>query len=206
MVDGALNRIAPMVETDGLIMATGASRTTDLAKLAAETQALAEIINLPLWQEQQAPGLSVSSLLNTEMVQDFLNRLTPEIKTMEVAGIIGENSFASLLEMGGSVLAGRTLVLTDPIKILVVGPPDRMWQILNDLKERDVSVVVKKRVPLLTITINPFYPRYRYVSHDYEPAYVDKYELKQAISEKVSVPVLDVMEEGIEQLWKIIGV
>lgn len=48
LVDGALNRLAPMVVTEGLILATGASRTPDIAQLAAETGAIGRILNLPI--------------------------------------------------------------------------------------------------------------------------------------------------------------
>lgn len=206
LVDGALNRIAPMVETDGLIMATGASRTTQLAKLAEETKALAEILNLPLWEGQGGSQLTVTSILTPDMVQDLFRRLTPEVKEIVVTGIIGENSFANLMDTGAEFLAGRTLILTDPIKILVAGTPDRMWQILKGIEEKGAQVVVKKKISLLAITINPFYPRYRYVSHDYEPAYVDKEKLKQYLSEKTHVPIINVVDEGIEELWATLDV
>lgn len=206
LVDGALNRIAPMVETDGLIMATGASRTRDMAKLSAETRALAEILALPLWSESEGDRITLGSLLTPDMVRSLLCQLTPEIKEIVVTGIIGEHSFASLLETGGQILEGKTLVLTDPIKILVAGSPDRMVQILRGVEERGARVVVKKGISLLAITINPFYPRYRYVSHDYEPAYVDKEILKQVLKENLTVPVINVVDEGISQLWKALAI
>ncbi|ODA39691.1 hypothetical protein [Desulfosporosinus sp. BG] len=53
IVDGALGRIAPMVETDGFIMATGASYNLDSHQVAIHAHYLAEICNYP----QSAKGL-----------------------------------------------------------------------------------------------------------------------------------------------------
>ena len=47
LFDGALNRIAPLVETDGFILATGAARTTDIPRLAQETAYIWRLANLP---------------------------------------------------------------------------------------------------------------------------------------------------------------
>lgn len=203
-VDGALNRVAPMAETDGLILATGAARTTDIDKLALETKAIARLLNLPDYHATQVKEysiLQVSSLLNGEMVEEMLEQLTPQIREIHIAGLIGENSFVALLETGREKLAGHTLVLSDPIKILVAGAPDKMLTILESLTDAGITVMVKKGLHLLAITINPFYPRYRYVTHDYEPAYVDKNRLKEMLGHECPVAVVDVVDVGVEKLW-----
>lgn len=206
LVDGALNRIAPMVETHGLILATGAARTADLAKLARETGAFAEIFNLPTWEDTKGEILEVGSILNQEMVQDLLARVTPQISGVLVAGIIGGNSFQKLRELGGEKLKGKTLIMQDPVKVLVAGSPDWMQELIASFQAEGIRVAMQKRVKLLAVTINPFYPRYRYQSRDYEPAYVDKDELKQTLAEKVPVPVVNVLEEGVRELWTTLEV
>ena len=49
-----------MVETDGILMATGASRTNNIEQLVEETAALAAAYELPLWphslQETEGDG------------------------------------------------------------------------------------------------------------------------------------------------------
>jgi len=42
LVDGALSRMVPLMVTQGVVIATGAARTTDLNLLAEETQAIAD--------------------------------------------------------------------------------------------------------------------------------------------------------------------
>lgn len=202
LVDGALNRIAPMVQTQGLIMATGAARTTDSKKLALETNSLEEILNLPLWEGGGHSFMTIHSLLTEDMVRDFLTRITPDVGEIFITGIIGENSFQTLLNLGGEGLKGKTLVMTDPIKILVAGAPDKMQGIINTLKGQGIEIKVKKNINLLAVTINPFYPRYRFASHDYEPAYVDREFLKKVLAEKAGVPVVNVVNDGIDPLWQ----
>lgn len=204
LVDGALNRIAPMVETQGLIIATGASRTTDLDKLAAETRALANILNLPKETGQKEADLTVSSLLNEAMVSEFLGKLGREIKTVQVTGIIGENIWKMLAEKGLHALKGKTLIMTDPIKVLVAGTPDSLLEILEILRDNQTKITVAKSIHLLAITMNPFYPKYRYISHDYEPAYVDKHEMKRLLTRVTNLSVTDIIEDGVEKLWSII--
>ena len=48
LVDGALNRIVPMSETDCFILATGAARSLDIPRLARETECIQQIAGLPL--------------------------------------------------------------------------------------------------------------------------------------------------------------
>lgn len=201
LVDGALNRIAPMVETHGLVLATGASRTADINKLTRETRAFAEILDIPTWQAAENHVLEVSSILNEEMVKELLARISPTVTGIVVSGIIGENSFEKLLQLGKEKLKGRTIVLKDSIKVLVAGAPDRMQEIIASLNEAGVQIAVQKKINLLSITINPFYPRYRYQSRDYEPAYIDKDELKKTLAANLAVPVVNVLDEGIDELW-----
>lgn len=206
IVDGAINRIAPMVETEGLLLATGASRTPDIKQLAEETSALSEILNIPLWQDEKKETLTASSLLSDSMVKDLLDQIRPETEEIFMTGVIGVNSFQSLLEMGRNCLKDKTLVLTDPIKLVVAGDPDRVYETVINLEKNGTPVRVKKNIDLLAITINPFYPKYRFVSNDYQPSYVDKKELKGALSSKCNVPIVNVVEEGIDKLWEYLGV
>lgn len=203
MVDGALNRLAPMVETDGLLLATGAARTQDINKLAAETYALAQILNLPVCK---ASGLTfqANSLLTEAMVRELLACISPTVQMVQINGLIGAHCFRLLLEEGRELLAGKVLVLPDPIKILVAGEPCGLFRIIKELNKQDILICVKKEVNLVAITINPFFPKYRFESHDYEPSYVDKLELKKALAAKSLVPVVNVLEDGIEEVWQAI--
>lgn len=206
MVDGAINRIAPMVETEGLLLATGASRTPDINQLAEETYALSEILNIPVWEDKQKVTFTASSLLSDSMVKDLLAQIKPETEEIFITGVIGVNSFHTLFELGKDCLKDKTLVLTDPIKLVVAGDPDRVYETVVNLEKNGTPVRVKKNITLLAITINPFYPKYRFVSNDYEPAYVDKHQLKEVLTSKCNVPTVNVVEEGVDKLWEYLGI
>ena len=48
-VDGALNRLVPLMETEALVLATGASRDTSTEFLAHEVRSIYQIFGLPVW-------------------------------------------------------------------------------------------------------------------------------------------------------------
>jgi len=205
LVDGALNRIAPMVEADGIIMATGASRQTDIEILTAETAAISSIYKLPLWRPQQDERtiLQVGSILDEAMAEEVIAQIKAETKDIVISGIIGKMGFEALLSDALPVLQGRNLVLNDPIKLLVTGSPIDLQNWLVKLQDNQTGVLVKRQIDLRMVTINPFYPRYRYASHDYEAAYVDKEALKRSMIEALTVPVINVLDENEETLLAI---
>jgi len=205
LVDGALNRIAPMVETDGIIMATGAARQTDIELLTAETAAISSVYRLPLWQppQNEETVLQVGSILDEEMAADAMAQVKKETKDIVVSGIIGKMGFQALLADALPLLKGKNLILNDPIKLLVSGSPIDLQNWIVRLQDNHTGILVKRQVDLRMITINPFYPRYRYASHDYEAAYVDKEALKQLMRENVAVPVINVLDEDEETLLAI---
>jgi hypothetical protein len=212
LVDGALNRIAPMVETDGILMSTGASRQTDIDLLARETADIGRIYELPVyprgdgegWRDRAAAGLvlEAASVLDEAMAEELLARLGPGIEAVAVKGIIGGEGFETLLEKGGGRLQGVTLIFEDPIKLLVSGGPADLRHWLGALENMGARIAVGRQVPLKLITVNPFYPRYRYATHDYEAAYVDKERLRESIARLVRVPVVNVLDETEEEIFR----
>lgn len=210
LVDGALSRIAPMVETDGILMATGASRTNNIEQLVEETAALAAAYELPLWphslQETEAMALEgrvlkAGSLLDEEMVDKLLLGISPKTETVFLEGIVGTLGFEAMLGKGAERLSGKNLVVKDPIKLLVSGSPLELKGWMAKFVEAGIHVMVERQVRLRLITINPFYPQYRYATHDYEAAYVDKEKLKELMQSRVRVPVVNVLDETEEEIF-----
>lgn len=198
VVDGALNRIAPMVEVDGIVLATGAARTTDLEKLALETSIINQLLELPVYKLDTtvAEMGSILDLPSAEQLVDKLDRFA----TVAINGIVSSNALKYLVE-GNFPLKEKTLVYSDPIKLLVSADVKILANILAGLKEKGLKVGVKKGIKLLAITLNPYYPQFRFTSEDYSAAYVDKKELYEKIAQRVAVPVYNVLEEGGEKLY-----
>lgn len=225
LVDGALNRLAPMVVTDGLILATGASRTPDIGQLAAETGAIYRILSLPIspfgeWVAEnegitllqsassshdgssvEMEQLAYGSLLLPGLVDTLMERVTAHTVGLYVPGVIEAEALKrlthALLERG---VRGE-LILHDPIKLLVGGDPLLVEEVQQQLAEGGITLTVCSRLPLRLITINPFYPRYRVQYRNYQPDYVDAEELQGAIQAKVPGRVVNVVKEGMQLEW-----
>jgi hypothetical protein len=221
--DGALSRIAPMVETDGFIMATGASRTPDIPRLAMETGLIGRISSLPpvpggleLAERRLANVTYLSSSLQERKKWSFISLLAEEdvdqIFTLPlerdgylyVPGIIGEKALKLLTRRLTQNPQRFFLTFADPVKLLVASNPARYYDLLREVKKTGAIVGVAKRVPLLAVTLNPFYPEYRVESKSYKPAFVDFFRLQVTVKNSVDVPVYNVVKQGAKGLVDII--
>ena len=213
LVDGAINRIMPMSATDGLILATGAARNPDIARLAEETRAIARLFTLP---ECEAPiatpdgitlvsdgairaTLPASSILTVPAAQS-LAESTRRLVSNGASLIIPGQASAAAIETLATALPGVNIVVTDPLKLLLAGEPAQTLGALEAIAGNGGRAAVLHTLPLLAITVNPFYPRFRHQRGDYEPAYVDADKLWSAIHNAVEVPVVDVMRHGAANL------
>ena len=219
LFDGALNRIAPMVETDGFILATGASRTPDIPRLAQETERIWRIANLPtvpraleiaelclcsvtLLSNQlqvlaQWPGASLLSEADAALA---LEAAAGGGAYLYIPGIIGERAFAYLAGRAAELAARMFLVLADPIKLLAFANPVAHYDWIEQLEKQGILTGVIKRVPLLAVTLNPFFPEFRFETSTYRPAFVDPIRLQVSVSEQIQVPVYNVVKQGIKGL------
>lgn len=220
--DGALNRIAPMVETDGLILATGAALFNDIPRLAADTARIEKILNLSVLSGTSAllPSLPTSvclfdaegqlrmkmqgsSVFSAEDAEHLARNICPG-GTLVIPGVIGEVAFNRLAACWTEQKQAGRLILADPVKLLVTGAADRFSIQLEGLESVGILVGVFKRLPLLAVTINPFYPQYRLENDSYHPAYVDFHRLQIAVRSQVTAPVFNVVRQGAEKLVDVI--
>lgn len=217
LVDGALNRLAPMIVTEGLILATGASRTPDIDRLAEETAAIHAMLNLPIvsWAEEvigteeisirrvdgSSSRLGFGSLLLPGMVETLLQSIEEQTEGIYIPGVIEEQALKRLVDALVERGLKGELVLRDPIKLLVGGDPLVLAAALTRLKQAGIALKVCASLPLRLITVNPFYPRYRVQYRNYQPDFVDAGLLKTTIQSKVSGKVINVLEDGIDLAW-----
>ena len=220
IADGALNRIAPMVETDGFILATGASYKPDSQQIALDAQYLAEACNcLPAPQGLVQKGLldtgktviwgengKILAATNQSLLEpgelEPLERVAKQAVGFYCPGLITTSSLKRLMEI--PFAPEMVWVLQDPTKILIANEPGLIHGFLRKIREVRSSVVYRNPLPLLAITVNPFYPRYRYETNNYESAYVERSELKQHVAEATKVPVFDVVQDDCLELAKVI--
>ena len=201
IVDGALNRIAPMVEVNSLILATGAAKTSNLTDLAWETKHLVEILQYPVFPKTENM-VNVDSILDIQAAQR-LTAILLNNQGVVINGVISSQGLEYLIQ-AGEELKGKMLILPDAIKLLVCGEVRHIYNLVTRLKNFGLEIGVKKEVRVTALTVNPYYPQFRFSSNDYQAAYVDQGLLYESITNSVNIPVFDIVEEGGHKLYEVI--
>ena len=207
IVDGAFSRIAPMVETDCLILVTGAARFTEIKRLAEDTRCIVDILCTPALAEQGKTEV-LGSILGQAGFEAFLKKCAAA-DSINIQGVIALQYLKELAgsfgEVSGTGLKGKRIIFNDPIKILLAGEALQVQRALNELSNiSGAAIGVAKTCKLLAMTVNPYYPKYRYNRADYEEAYVDSTELLASVSGSADIPCYDVVRQGGNELYKII--
>jgi hypothetical protein len=193
-VDGSLNRIAPMVVADRIVLATGAARTTDLTTLAEETAALEEIFSLPrspAATEERVPTVETGSLFDAEDAATLLARARG--MAVRISGLVSLEAIQRLAQDTGNNVIGR-LEFPDPLRLLLTGDPIRTADSLATIRKRGTAISVAVRPALVSVTVNPYYPSYS--GSTYSAAYLPAGDLLRALKQRLHTPVTDVLAEG----------
>lgn len=224
LLDGALNRIVPMSETDSFILCTGASRSTDIPRLAREAECILRMANLPLTPfagaigkqnlktvalfDDQGSSLGtlpfISLLSNDDLALVLQTAANLQATGLFVPGIIGEQQLVQLCLHRRECPPLRYLVLPHPIKLLALGNPIEYSGQFTALANTGLHTGVLRRIPLLAVTVNPFYPEYRYETATYHPAYVDPVRLQLAMENALRVPVYNILRQGVDSLMELV--
>ncbi len=201
LVDGALGRLAPMSAAAGLVIATGASRSTDTDKLLAEVKAFEFLLSLPVLPVQE-PVLTVPSLLVDDNTGVFLPALAGA-NTVDFTGVVDIKPFLKITEALECRSALPLLLFRDPVRLLLCGDPEKMALKLRAYNQKGGLAGVRSPLKLLAVTVNPFYPRCDKAGKHYAAA-IDREKLYETFSEGLGVPVVDVVRQGGERLAKIL--
>jgi hypothetical protein len=224
IVDGALNRLVPLMETEALVLATGASRDTSTEFLAHEVRSIYEIFRLPVWEGIDAkPWADIKnalifigkngvrnlpgggSLIRDQDVEKILSQLNDQWHALYVPGIIHEGALSRLLELGSEHLSGRAIVVRNPANLLVGGNSVILCDLIDRMKGIGVQLMVLRTLPILAVTVNPFYPLFnRYGDHKYEMAWVNRDEISRSVKKAVPIPVFDTIRDGGTGIFQLI--
>jgi len=203
IVDGALNRIAPMVETDCLILVTGAARFVEIERLSAESRCIVDILSTPLLAEHGIVE-TVDSVFSQACFEDFIKKCAVA-NSINIRGVMSLQYLNKLTGLGSAGIRGKRLIFSDPTKLLLAGDAEATGRVLNKLSgEGGAEIGVAKTCRLLAMTVNPYYPKYRYNRADYEEAYVDSAELLSYVRQSVNVPCFDVVKQGGQGIFKTV--
>lgn len=206
LVDGALNRLAPLAETGSLILATGAARNTDIGALVRETASIERLLGLPAWphsgESMPARNCRTASLLTAEAVRAVAADSAVQGGAGATLVVQGAVSLPAMRELS-RLVASRRLALAgvmfaDATKLLVGGNPVEMSAALTALESRGVRLYLGRCLPLVAVTVNPFYPAPvpGASGQEYCPAEVDAGQLLTEMSGALRVPVFDVLRPG----------
>lgn len=221
LVDGALGRLAPMAAAEGIIFTTGAARSTDLNQLAEEMRAIDGLLGLPVYSQESAREAALASitiqsedgqfrytgipnLLDEEQADALLRQWSPRPHAILLPGVVTTHALDYLVDRLGSQVGQVHFVADNPLLLLLADEPPRTWQTICSIEKIGGRFSVLRPVPLLAVTVNPFYPA-RFRGGPFDAAYVDKTALKEKIAAAVRVPVVNVREEGSQVLLRTCG-
>lgn len=214
IVDGALNRIVPLAETGGLVLATGAAYSPETTKIAFHARHMEAVCNRPglgfppegaadtgrtvIWGwDGQILAETAESLFVPEQLLPLAGQ-AEHARGFFCPGVVVAGCLKQLLQM--PFPPDTAYVFSDPARLIVGGEPAVVNQFIETTVCKGGTVGYKNPIPLLAVTVNPFYPGYRCDTHLYQPSYVDRDELFQQVSDAVGVPVIDVARQGGEEL------
>lgn len=223
IVDGALNRIAPMIETNGIILATGAARNTDIDALVQETKILYYIFNLPEANSEEAKlvlnkkritlfplnnnskttTIDYSSLIDKQTVEKIKSNID-NTKIIFIPALLSSTILKELNDSLKNLWKDKILIINDSIKIITGGNPEGVFCQIKKTISFGGSIKVLKKVPILCIAVNPFYPFYRFDKKKYEAEYVDAIRLISKMKSNLPVPVVDIKKEGPMEIVSVI--
>ncbi|KAB2952344.1 hypothetical protein F9B85_09310 [Heliorestis acidaminivorans] len=221
-VDGALNRMAPMIETDGLILATGAARQIDPALLALETSEISTAFRLPLayfsklgnqpgfvyWQDNHwhvkplAQNLLITSAEGEELAELVSSNLKEGTKGyINLPGLVTTKAIDKFLEKTADQIKGWSIHFRDPVSLLLSSSPREVGQMIEMIQEKGLKAKVRRKIPLLAVTVNPFFPEYDAGAQLYRSRFLPKGLLESRMY-KLPLPVFDVKRKGALYLWR----
>lgn len=222
LVDGALNRLVPMICTDGLVLSSGAAFNQDIDFLARHAGALAALLqapvagSIPAWDgtirlmagEETLACVNPGSLLGDAALQLLQNSLRSPATALHFPGACDPIRLEKLLRSHPKFLESAAIFFDNPLKLVASGDPFTWQRVWREFKKLGISPYFKDKNPVFFMTVNPFYPRYLPQTGEYEAAYVNKNALLTAVREKITphIPVYDIRQPPIPDLLRLVGI
>lgn len=206
MVDGSLNRIAPMAVVDRLVFATGAARATDPASVAAEMGMIESLFAISQWDDEggaEAGGMAAEETATEAVITAGTQ---PAAAVAASGGSSGRIRWKGLVALDVlsemAPVAGRrraAIIFDDPLKLLLAGEIRRVADVVAAARAAGVRLACRRVPRLAAVTSNPFFPAYDGTVYSGES--VDPAGLQRALRAALTVPVVDVVREGGDALF-----
>jgi hypothetical protein len=217
LVDGALNRLVPMIACDGLVLATGAAFEQDIRSLADHAKMLVELFSLPtedsipdsneqislVFRDGSSANLKTSSLLGAHTVDEIINLTTKPLASLTIPGACHPALVKSFLEKNPHPDPDFTLILGTPLKLIASGGLP-LWHAL--ITQPGIQIHYLRNLALQFLTVNPFFPKLRPQTGFYTSAYIDKNFLLRTVRTVLGdFPVYDLFQTPQPDLLKLVG-
>ncbi len=220
LIDGAMNRIVPLMVAQGIIFTTGAARTRNVTKLAEEMNAIYEIFSYPIARVKSQlidspknillvdsggsrKHLHISSILDKSDVKLLLKELNGDIEEVVVPGIVTHKSLENIIKQLSGEVSRFHFIFSNPTSLLVASDPLLMKKQLSSLMKLGINVSYLNKVPILAITVNPFYPKPGKRRGEFESAYVEADEMVSALKKLLPLPIVNVQKDSVKQLFDV---
>ncbi|MBA4376467.1 MAG: hypothetical protein C0401_09895 [Anaerolinea sp.] len=217
LVDGALNRLVPMVACDGLVLATGASFDQDIHKIADHAGTLVHLFTPSITQtalasdqfttlifdDQSSVQLTNGSMLSSRTMEEILAKITKPLASLEIPGACHPMLMKTLIEKNPFSDKPINLIFGNPLKLIASGGLN-LWDEL--MHQPLITVHYRHNLPVNILTVNPFYPKLKPSTGMYQAAYVDKYFLLRTVRIALpDFPVYDLFQPPQPDLLRLLG-
>lgn len=199
LVDGAFARMAPMLATQGLVLATGAAYRRDLPALLAETAALVWLFQRPVLEPPAGPAVRLQGILTPGAVRGAAEAVRRTAGASSgVRLVLGGAASLAGLEALAEILEDLPMIpevqFDNVMCLSLAGAPLKVRGLLKRLERRS-RVGLARGFPLLAVTVNPFFPDES--GGKFRPGYVDGQRLREEMETSLGVPVVDVRQPGV---------
>ncbi|BDG59038.1 hypothetical protein [Caldinitratiruptor microaerophilus] len=208
LVDGAFGRMAPMLATQGLVLATGAAYRRQLPALLAETAALVWLFERPVLDPPAGPVVRLHGILtpnDAKQASEALRRFggaAGELRLV-LGGVVPVAGLEILAEVLEALPIAPEIQFDNVMCLALGGPPLKVRGLLRRLGRRS-RVGLARGFPLLAVTVNPFFPDES--GGKFRPGYVDGQRLREEMAASLPVPVVDVRQQDASTvLHQVVG-
>jgi hypothetical protein len=213
LVDGSLNRIAPMVVANSVVFATGGARSTDTAYLieeisaiesifghAASAEDLSAITGIRLRSREMSVQAPANAVHGASEIARVFDRLPEGLTEIILPGLITADGLGGICDRLEEVGAnGVTLVFDDPFRLLLAGEPVRIGSMLRRLQVLSADIRYRHASHLVAFTFNPYYPAFDGTT--YRAASMDALSGRAALAAVLHTPLADVKAEGVGRVY-----
>jgi hypothetical protein len=212
LIDGSLNRLAPLAIAEKIIFTTGAARDINISVLAEEMRTIERAFSfqttarelpssrsIALLEKSNTSNLPLYSLLDTDDASTVLENLTDKTEYVYIPGLISASAMQSLIERLPK--NHPEIILSDPFTLLLASEPLVVSSLIELIEKNKVRISFASKLQLTAITINPFYPKLTGTA--FAAAFVDKNEMMSHMHSAIHTPVFNVKEEESEILFSL---